>query len=349
MQMKMQINGRKIGPGHKPYFIAELSGNHNGDINRAFRLIEKAKECGAEAVKLQTYTADTITIDHDGPGFVQEGGLWAGRSLYDLYQEASTPWEWHKPLFQKANEVGIDIFSSPFDESAIELLENLNTPAYKIASFEIVDHNLIAAAASTKKPLIISTGLATVDEIGEAIEVARDAGATEICVLHCTSGYPTPLSESHLNTIPDLISRFDTLVGLSDHTPGIAAPVAAMVLGASIFEKHFTLDRDDGGIDSSFSINPDELKSVCRTLSEAHEALGTANYELKPSEQNTRDSRRSLYVVQYMKKGQKITRENVRSIRPGFGLPPKHLNKILGCTVNVDLKRGEPLKIDYVD
>jgi len=345
----MQINGHKIGPGHKPYFIAELSGNHNGDINRAFRLIEKAKECGAGAVKLQTYTADTITIDHDGPGFILKDGLWSGRRLYDLYQEASTPWEWHKPLFQKANEVGIDIFSSPFDETAIELLEDLNTPAYKIASLEIVDHNLIAAAASTGKPLIISTGLASIEEIGEAIEVAQNAGATEICVLHCTSGYPTPISESHLNTIPDLISRFDTLVGLSDHTPGIAAPIAAMVLGASVFEKHFTLDRDDGGVDSSFSINPDELTFLCQTLSEAYEALGAANYELKPSELNTRDSRRSLYVVQDLKKGQMITRGNVKSIRPGFGLAPKHLNKILGCTVNVDLKRGQPFKIDYVN
>jgi N-acetylneuraminate synthase len=347
--MFININGRKIGPGLKPYFIAELSGNHNGDISRALKLIEKAKECGADAVKLQTYSADSITIDHDGPGFTLEEGLWAGRSLYELYQEASTPWDWHQSLFERAKEVGIDIFSSPFDEAAIELLESLNTPAYKIASFEIIDHNLIASVASTKKPLILSTGVASLDEISEAIEVAQNAGATEICILHCTSGYPTPFSESHLNTIPDLISRFDVLVGLSDHTAGIAVPLAAMVLGASIIEKHFTLDRNDGGVDSSFSIIPDELNLICQTLSEAYDALGEISYDIKPSELATRNSRRSLYVVQDIKKGQQITQHNVRSIRPGYGIAPKHLNKILGCSANIDLKRGTPFEFEYID
>jgi pseudaminic acid synthase len=345
----MIINNRNIGPGYKPYFVAELSGNHNGDINRALTLIEKAKECGADAVKIQTYTPDTITIDHNGPEFTIKSGLWAGQTLYELYERAHTPWEWHEALFNKASEVGIDIFSSPFDRSAVDFLESLNAPAYKIASLEIVDHGLIAAAAETKKPLIISTGLASVNEIQEAIEVAKKSGATEICILHCTSGYPTPFSETNLNNIPDLISKFNTIAGLSDHTTGIAASIAAITLGASMIEKHFTLDQKDGGVDSSFSINPDELKIICTTINQTYEALGEVNYDIMPSEKESLNFRRSLYVVKDIIKGEEFTEENTRSIRPGYGAHPKHLIEVIGCKAKVNLKKGTPFELKFIE
>jgi N-acetylneuraminate synthase len=340
---EIAIAGRRIGPGHPPYVIAEMSGNHNGDINRAFALLEAAKTAGADAVKLQTYTADTITIDHDGPGFRIEGGLWNGRTLYELYQEAHTPWEWHPQLFAKAHELGITVFSSPFDPTAIEFLEQLGAPAYKIASFEVVDLPLIQRAARTGKPLIISTGLAGLGEIGDAVEAARAAGCREIALLHCTSGYPTPPEDSNLRTIPHLAEAFGVVAGLSDHTPGTAVPVAATALGARVIEKHFTLRRADGGPDAAFSLEPEELAELVTSCRTAWTALGDVNYALEASERGNKIFRRSLYAVKDIPAGAELTAENVRSIRPGYGLPPKHLPELLGRRAGRLIARGTPL------
>jgi pseudaminic acid synthase len=340
---EITIAGRRIGPGHPPYVIAEMSGNHNGDIKRAFALLEAAKRAGADAVKLQTYTADTITIDHNGPGFRIEGGLWNGRTLYELYQEAHTPWDWHPQLFAKASELGIAIFSSPFDSTAIEFLEELEAPAFKIASFEIVDLPLIQRAAKTGKPLVISTGIASLGEIAEAVEAARAAGGREIALLHCTSGYPTPPEESNLRTLPHLAEAFGVVAGLSDHTPGTAVPVAAVALGAALIEKHFTLRRADGGPDAAFSLEPEELAELVANCRTAWSALGKINYELEASEKGNKTFRRSLYVVQDIPAGGRLTAENVRSIRPGYGLPPKHLPDVLGKRAGRAIARGTPL------
>jgi pseudaminic acid synthase len=340
---EITIAGRRIGPGHPPYVIAEMSGNHNGDIKRAFALLEAAKKAGADAVKLQTYTADTITIDHNGPGFRIEGGLWNGRTLYELYQEAHTPWDWHPQLFAKASELGIAIFSSPFDSTAIEFLEELEAPAFKIASFEIVDLPLIQRAAKTGKPLVISTGIASLGEIAEAVEAARAAGGREIALLHCTSGYPTPPEESNLRTLPHLAEAFGVVAGLSDHTPGTAVPVAAVALGAALIEKHFTLRRADGGPDAAFSLEPEELAELVANCRTAWSALGKINYELEASEKGNKTFRRSLYVVQDIPAGGRLTAENVRSIRPGYGLPPKHLPDVLGKRAGRAIARGTPL------
>lgn len=340
---EITINGRTISSRAPPYVIAEMSGNHNGDIDRAFALIDAAAEAGADAVKLQTYTADTITLDHDGPGFRLEGGLWSGQSLYQLYQEAHTPWEWHPALFRRAAERGITVFSSPFDASAIELLESLNAPAYKIASFELIDLPLIERAARTGKPLILSTGLATIGEIEEAMACARQAGAREILLLHCTSGYPTPASECNLRTLPHLAASFGAPAGLSDHTLGIGVPVAAVALGAVAIEKHFTLRRADGGPDAEFSLEADELAALVTACRTAWEALGTVDYSLTPSEGKGRDLRRSLYVVTDVAAGERFDAGNVRSIRPGFGLAPKHYIDVLGCRATRAVARGEPL------
>jgi N-acetylneuraminate synthase len=320
-----------------------MSGNHNGDIERAVRLIDAAAEAGADAVKLQTYTADTITIEHDGPGFRFDSGLWKGRSLYELYHEAHTPWDWHPALFRRARERGITVFSSPFDLTAIDFLESLGAPAYKIASFELIDRPLIERAARTGKPLIMSTGLATLGEIDEAVGWARGAGARDILLLHCTSGYPTPPSESNLRTIPHLAASFGTLAGLSDHTLGIAVPVAAVALGAVAIEKHFTLKRSDGGPDSEFSLEADELKALVQACRTAWDALGTVDYALTPSEGRGRDVRRSLYVVADIAAGEAFGPANLRSIRPGFGLPPKHYAEVVGRRAARAIKRGEPL------
>jgi N-acetylneuraminate synthase len=340
---EITIAGRRVGPGHPPYVIAEMSGNHKGEIKRAFDLLEAAKRAGADAVKLQTYTADTMTIDHDGPGFRIEGGLWNGRTLYELYQEAQTPWDWHPQLFAKARELGIAIFSSPFDPTAIDFLETLNAPAYKIASFEIIDLPLIQRAAKTGKPLIISTGIADLGEIGEAVAAARAAGCREIALLHCTSGYPTPPEESHLRTLPHLADAFGVVAGLSDHTLGTAVSVAAVALGANLIEKHFTLRRADKGPDYAFSLEPEELAELVANCRIAWTALGKVSYELEASEKGNKTFRRSLYAVQDIPAGGRLTAENVRSIRPGYGLPPKHLPELLGRRAGRAIARGTPL------
>lgn len=342
------IAGRAIGPEQPPYVIAEMSGNHNGDIHRAFALIEAAKAAGADAVKLQTYTADTITIDHDGPGFVIEGGLWDGRKLHELYQEAHTPWDWHPRLFEKAREVGITIFSSPFDPTAVDFLETLNAPAYKVASFEIVDTPLVAAMAATGKPLIVSTGLASPEDVDDAVKAAQGAGDGGLILLHCTSGYPTPAAQMHLRTMADLGARHGVPVGLSDHTMGTAVSVAAVALGACVIEKHFTLAREDGGPDAAFSLEPNELAVLTRDCRQAWEALGGVHYETVEAEAASRDHRRSLYVVADVRQGESLTTANVRSIRPGFGLAPKHLHAVLGRAAARDLKKGEPLAWDQL-
>jgi N-acetylneuraminate synthase len=348
MSGAFSIAGRSIGPGCPPYVIAELSGNHNGDIARALRLMSSAKEQGADAVKLQTYTADTMTIDHDGPDFVIKGGLWAGRKLHELYREAHTPWEWHPALFEHARKIGIACFSTPFDSTAVDLLEYLGAPAYKIASFEIIDLPLIRRIARTGKPIIMSTGMATLGEISEGVAAARQAGATQLALLHCTSGYPTPPEEANLSTIPHLAAAFDAIVGLSDHTAGYAVPVSAVTLGAAIIEKHFTLARADGGPDAAFSLEPQELKAVVDNCRIAFKALGHIRYDLSPSEEGLVKLRRSLYAVADIAAGEVFTEANVRSIRPGFGLPPKMLPDVLGKRASSAIPRGTPLKFQHI-
>ena len=343
MSVSMEIAGRPIGPDHEPYVICELSGNHNGSLERALKLLEAAAATGADAVKIQSYTPDTITIDHDGPGFRIEGGLWDGRTLYDLYGEAQTPFEWHEPLFAKARELGVTLFSSPFDESAVDLLEELGAPAYKIASFEAIDLPLVAYVASKRKPMIISTGMANLDEIGEAISTARDNGCEELVLLHCVSSYPAPDEQSNVRTVPDLAERFGIVSGLSDHTFGSAVAVASIALGGCVVEKHFTLRRADGGPDSAFSLEPDEFQTLVEDCKRAWRALGKANYNLQGAEKGSLAFRRSLYVVCDVAEGDQLTSGNVRSIRPGFGLAPKHLPEVLGRRAARDLKRGEPL------
>jgi len=340
------IAGRGIGPSHSPYVIAELSGNHNGDIGRALALIDAAKAAGADAVKLQTYTADTITLDHDGPGFTIKGGLWDGRRLHELYREASTPWEWHEKLFAHAQSAGITCFSSPFDPTAIAFLEKLNAPAYKIASFEIVDTPLIRLAAKTGKPLIISTGMASPEEISEALDAAKEsAGAV---LLHCISAYPAPAEDANLARIPALAARYGCAIGLSDHTLGIEVSIAAVALGACVIEKHITLQRSDGGPDAAFSLEPDELAALVKGVRTAHAALGRADYGRAASEEGNVAFRRSLYAVKDIAAGETITDENVRSIRPGYGLAPKYLPEILGRKAKRGIPRGTPMSRDLV-
>lgn len=342
------ISGREIGPAAPPFIIAELSGNHNGRLERALELIDAAAEAGADAVKLQTYTADTITLDHSGPGFVIKDGLWAGRTLHDLYSEAFTPWDWHEALFARARERGLIAFSSPFDETAVELLERLDAPAFKIASFEAVDLPLIARAARSGRPLIISTGMTSPSEIGEAVEAARGSGA-EAALLHCVSAYPAAYADANLQMIPRLARDFGCPVGLSDHTLGTAAAIAAVALGACIIEKHVTLRRADGGPDAAFSLEPDELGRLVEDCRKAWEALGAADYRRGADESANRQFRRSLYVVRDVVKGAVLTGQDIRSIRPGFGLEPKRLPEVLGRKARRDLARGEPLTEDMFD
>jgi len=343
------IAGRAIGPDHQPYVIAELSANHNGSLDTALRIIEAAKQAGADAVKLQTYRPDTITLDCDSDEFRISGGLWDGRTLYDLYQEAHMPWEWHKPLFDHARSLGITIFSSPFDTTAVDLLEDLGAPAYKIASFEAVDLPLIRYAASTGKPLIISTGMADAEEIAEAIAAARDGGCRELAILHCVSGYPAPPEDYNLRTIPDMIERFGLVTGLSDHTLDNTTAIASVALGASIIEKHFTLDRSGGGPDDSFSLEPAEMAALCAGAKTAWQALGRIDYGRKSSEQGNVQFRRSLYFVKDLKAGEVITADAVRSVRPGFGLAPKYLDAVLGKRVNQDAAANTPVRLELLD
>lgn len=349
MNSFIEINGRKIGPNYKPYIIAELSANHNGDINKAFQIIEEAKKAGADAIKLQTYRADTITIDCDKEDFQIRDGLWDGRTLYELYEWAHTPWEWHKPLFEKAKELDITIFSSPFDFTAVDLLEELDAPAYKIASFELVDLALIKRVAQTGKPMIMSTGMANQEEIQEAIDTARNNGCEELVVLHCVSGYPAPADQYNLKTIADISERFDVLSGLSDHTIDNATSVAAVVLGACLIEKHVTLDRNGGGADDSFSLEPHELAQLCKDSKTAWQAMGKVNYERTEAEQGNVKFRRSLYVVKDIKAGEEFTADNVRSIRPGFGLAPKYYDDVIGKKASININRGTALISEYID
>ncbi len=349
MNNEISIAGRKIGPIHSPYVIAEMSANHNGNIGTAFRIIEEAKKAGADAIKMQTYTADTLTLNCDLPDFQINDGLWAGRTLYELYEWAHTPWDWHKPLFDRARELGITIFSSPFDNTSIDLLEDLNAPAYKIASFEAVDLLLIKYAASTGKPMIISTGMADAEEIAEAIEAAREGGCKELAVLHCVSGYPAPAEDYNLRTIPDMIERFGLVTGLSDHTLDNTTAIASVALGASIIEKHFTLDRSGDGPDDSFSLEPAELAALCQGAKTAWSALGRVDYGHKSSEQGNVKFRRSLYFVKDMKAGDVIDQDCLRSVRPGFGLAPRYLNQLIGRKVRSDVRFATPVRWEMVE
>ena len=342
MSKKILIDGRVIGAEMPPYVIAEMSANHNGNIETAFKLIEAAKQAGADAVKMQTYRPDTITLDCDSEDFRIHGGLWDGRTLYDLYQEAHTPWDWHAPLFAHARKHGITIFSSPFDNTAVDLLEDLNAPAYKIASFEAVDHALIKYVASTGKPMIISTGMADAEEIQEAIDAAREGGCKELAILHCVSGYPAPAEDYNLRTIPDMIRRFDLVTGLSDHTLDNTTAITSVAMGASIIEKHFTLDRSGGGPDDSFSLEPPDLAALCKDSKTAWAALGATDYQRKSSEQGNVRFRRSLYFVKNLKAGDVITAESIRSVRPGFGMAPNEMESLIGKRLKVDVSIGEP-------
>lgn len=345
----VEILGRKIGKNFPSYIIAEMSANHNGDINNAFRIIDAAKKAGADAVKMQTYTADTITLNSDNEDFQIHGGIWHGRTLHELYQEAHTPWEWHKPLFDYAHKLGITIFSSPFDNTAIDLLEDLNAPAYKIASFEAIDLPLIRYAASTGKPLIISTGMADLEEITEAVEAAKEAGCKELALLHCVSGYPAPAEDYNLHTIPDMIKHFGLVTGLSDHTLDNTTAIASVALGASIIEKHFTLDRKGGGPDDSFSLEPKDFKALCRDTKTAWQALGKVDYSRKMSEQANIKFRRSLYFVKDMVAGDIITLDSLKSVRPGYGLAPKYLNKIIGQRILTNVSYGTPVTLNIME
>ena len=342
------IDGRKIGEGHKPYIIAEVSANHNGNLKDAIRLIDLAYKSGADAVKLQTYTADTMTINCDLEEFKIKGGLWDGYNLYSLYEEAHTPWEWHETLFERARELGITIFSSPFDESAVDFLMELDVPAFKIASFEITDIPLIKYVAKQQKPIILSTGIANFDEIREAVEAVRTQH-NQLIVLHCVSAYPTPPEESNLATIGKLKAEFDVVSGLSDHTLGIATSIASISLGAAVIEKHFIEHRSNGGPDSAFSIEPDELEELVKSTSIAWASIGCADLAQGDSEIANARFRRSIYVVEDVKEGEEITEQNIRRIRPGFGLHPRFYFDVLGKKAKRDLPRGTPLSMDHIE
>ncbi len=344
-----EIEGKRIGPGWPVYIVAEMSANHNQDFEQAVRILHAAKEAGADAVKLQTYTADTLTINSDQEYFRIGGGmLWDGRNLYDLYGEAYTPWDWQPKLKETANNLGLSLFSSPFDRTAVDFLEEMEVPAYKIASFEVVDLALIRRVAQTGKPIIMSTGMATLAEIDEAVQTIREAGGTQLALLKCTSAYPAPPEDMNLRTIPHMAAAFHVPIGLSDHTLGIAVPVAAVALGACIVEKHFTLSRSVPGPDSAFSLEPDEFKAMVEAIRTTGKALGTVLYGVSQHEAESRAFRRSLFVVQDVKAGEMFTPENVRSIRPGYGLHTRYLDKVLGRRASQDIKRGTPLNWNLV-
>jgi len=349
MEPCITIHGRVIGPGRPVYVIAEMSANHGQDFDQAVRIIQAAGQAGADAVKLQTYTPDTLTLDCDRPEFrIGKGTPWEGRTLHELYGEACTPWDWQPRLKKVAEELGMHLFSTPFDFSAVEFLEQMSVPAYKVASFELVDIPLIERIARTGKPIILSVGMASLAEITQAVRAARAAGAGQIALLKCTSAYPAAPEDMNLRTIPHLAETFGVVAGLSDHSTGIAAPVAAVALGASIIEKHLTLSRADGGPDSAFSLEPAEFADMVAAVGDAQKALGRVSYELTPHEAASRVFRRSLFIVQDTKAGQIFTEENVRSIRPGCGLPPSELHRVLGRRAARDIPRGTPLTDDLL-
>jgi pseudaminic acid synthase len=349
MPPEIRIANRTIGAGQSVYIIAEVSANHHQDFEQAVKIIHAAKDAGANAVKLQTYTADTMTIDCDRPEFRINGTIWDGRKLYELYGEAYTPWEWQPRLKQIADDLELDLFSSPFDSSAVDFLEQMNVPAYKLASFELTDIPLIEKIVRTSKPLIMSAGMATLEEVEEAVQTARQAGATQIALLKCTSGYPASPEEMNLRTIPELSRRFDVPVGLSDHTMNVAAPVAAVALGACIIEKHLTLSRSEPGPDSAFSLEPQEFKAMVEAVRVAEKALGEIHFGVSAKEASSRVFRRSLFVVRDIKRGESFTADNVRSIRPGHGLHTRHLKEILGQPATRNIERGTPLTWDLID
>ncbi len=349
MNKYITIAGRKIGTDFSPYVIAEMSANHNGNLDTAFSLIEQAKKAGSDALKIQTYRPDTITLKSDLPDFQIKDGLWAGQTLYELYEWAHTPWAWHAPLFEHARRLDITIFSSPFDTTAVDLLEDLNAPAYKIASFEAIDLPLIRYVAGTGKPMIISTGMADAEEIREAIEAALAGGCKELAILHCVSGYPAPAADYNLRTLLDMQQRFGLVTGLSDHTLDNTTAITSVALGASIIEKHFTLDRKGGGPDDSFSLEPAELKQLCDGAKTAWSALGQVDYGRKSSEQGNVKFRRSLYFVKDLQAGEIITADAVRSVRPGFGLAPKYLAEVIGKTVTQPILANTPVKIGFFE
>lgn len=349
LSRQMKINGRRVGANQPTYVVAELSANHRQDYDQAVDLIKAAKEAGADAVKLQTYTPDTITIDCDSELFRIGGGtVWDGRNLYDLYGEAYTPWEWQPKLKKVADELGLTLFSTPFDNSAVDFLEEMDIPAYKVASFEIVDLPLVQRVAQTGKPMIMSTGMTTLSEIDDAVRTAREAGATQIALLKCTSAYPASPEEMNLRTIPHLEEAFGVPAGLSDHTLGIAVPIAAVALGARIIEKHFTLSRDVPNPDSAFSLEPHEFRAMVDAIRVAEKALGAVSYEATERETASRAFRRSLFVVQDMKAGDVFSEDNVRSIRPGYGMHTRHLDDVVGRRAARDLARGTPLGWEIV-
>ena len=338
--MTFTINGRKIGHDQPPYIIAELSANHNGALDRALETIDMAHRCGADAIKLQTYTADTMTIDCDLPDFRIKGGLWDGYKLYDLYKWAQTPFEWHQAMFEHARNRGITVFSTPFDESAVDLLERLDAPAYKIASFELTDLPLIRYVANTGKPMIMSTGMASEKEIEEAVVTAREAGCGNLVLLHCISSYPAPMNQANLRQIAELERRFSAIPGLSDHTLGTTASVAAVATGACVIEKHFTLSRADKGPDSEFSIEPDELTNLCKATHDAWSALGQVSYARQQAEEGSKVFRRSIYFIRDLPAGAIVTNEDIRRIRPGMGLAPKYFESLIGKRLKVAVTRG---------
>lgn len=349
MDKTCEINGRKIGKSHPPYIVAELSANHNGDIQRALDTVKSAYENGADAIKIQTYTADTMTIDSDLPEFKITGGLWDGFTLYDLYKWAETPFEWHKEIFDYAASLGVTIFSTPFDETAVDLLESLNTPAYKIASFEATDLPLIRYVAKTGKPMIMSTGMCSEEEIEEAVNAAREAGCKDLILLHCISSYPAPIEQANLAQIQELAKRFGTIPGLSDHTLGTTASIAAVALGACVIEKHFTLSRADKGPDSEFSIEPADLKRLCQDACAAWSAIGEPSYARQQAEEGNKHFRRSVYFVRDLEAGSVVTETDIRRIRPGFGLAPKYFDELVGKKLKVTVTRGTPTSWNIFD
>ena len=342
---EIDIAGRLIGRGHKPFVIAEMSGNHNQSLDRALEIVEAAARVGAHGIKIQTYTPDTMTLDlEEGEFFIKDPkSLWSGKSLYKLYSEAYTPWEWHKPIFDRARELGMVAFSTPFDDTSVEFLESLDVPCYKIASFENTDFQLIRRVAKTGKPLIISSGMASLSEISESVQVAKNAGCKSLVLLKCTSSYPASPENTNIMTIPNMRDLFSCEVGLSDHTMGIGVSVASVALGASVIEKHFTLNRSDGGVDSAFSLEPDEMKNLLIETERAWKALGSINYGITESEKASIQFRRSLYIIKDIKQGDILTSEVVRAIRPGLGLPTKYLEVVIGKKVNKNCKKGTPI------